>query len=228
MHERRRRFTGASHVITAFIRLDDPYSWLLIQVLPELESRFDVVLVPKVVGPIPAAMNPDPERLRRWAHLDASRLAGQYGLEFPKGEAPVPSDEDNAKLSSLETQPNAVAVIRDAMQAWWRGESAFENVNPDFDRVTANDRLRARRGHYASAMLHYGGEWYWSLDRLNHLEARLIALGRGQHETPRFIERFRFLTTPPGHGFEPKPYRTLLVRAESLLLSRSRSGASPG
>jgi 2-hydroxychromene-2-carboxylate isomerase len=31
--------------------------------------------------------------------------------------------------------------------------------------------------HYSGAMFHYGGEWYWGVDRLYHLEARLAALG---------------------------------------------------
>ena len=39
------------------------------------------------------------------------------------------------------------------------------------------DHLRRKLGHYLGAMLYYGGEWYWGIDRLHHLEARLQALG---------------------------------------------------
>jgi len=42
------------------------------------------------------------------------------------------------------------------------------------------DALRARWGHYLGAMLYYGGEWYWGIDRLHHLESRLQALGAAQ------------------------------------------------
>jgi 2-hydroxychromene-2-carboxylate isomerase len=39
------------------------------------------------------------------------------------------------------------------------------------------DRLRQRLGHYLGAMLYYGGEWYWGVDRLQYLESRLQSLG---------------------------------------------------
>ena len=39
------------------------------------------------------------------------------------------------------------------------------------------DRLRQKLGHYLGAMLYYGGEWYWGVDRLHYLESRLQSLG---------------------------------------------------
>lgn len=48
--------------------------------------------------------------------------------------------------------------------------------NPKETRAQA-DQLRQQLGHYLGAMLYYGGEWYWGIDRLHHLEARLQALG---------------------------------------------------
>ena len=46
--------------------------------------------------------------------------------------------------------------------------------------------LRARLVHYLGATFYYGGEWYWGVDRLYHLEKRLQSLGAirpGQRET---------------------------------------------
>ena len=37
--------------------------------------------------------------------------------------------------------------------------------------------LRQRLGHYLGATFYYGGEWYWGIDRLHHLERRLQTLG---------------------------------------------------
>lgn len=48
--------------------------------------------------------------------------------------------------------------------------------NPKETRAQA-DHLRQKLGHYLGAMLYYGGEWYWGIDRLHHLETRLRALG---------------------------------------------------
>jgi 2-hydroxychromene-2-carboxylate isomerase len=43
--------------------------------------------------------------------------------------------------------------------------------------LTQADALRRKLGHYLGATLYYGGEWYWGIDRLHHLESRLQRLG---------------------------------------------------
>ena len=43
----------------------------------------------------------------------------------------------------------------------------------DQKNVRKGEALRARLGHYASAMIWFEGEWYWGVDRLHYLEARL-------------------------------------------------------
>lgn len=56
------------------------------------------------------------------------------------------------------------------------------------------DAGRVARGHYMPATIHYGGEWYWGIDRLNHLERRLVALGLARSDTRlRYTRRFSFL-----------------------------------
>jgi 2-hydroxychromene-2-carboxylate isomerase len=47
----------------------------------------------------------------------------------------------------------------------------------------ANARWRKKKGHYASGMIWFEGEWYWGLDRLHHLERRLGA-GNGNFLFP--------------------------------------------
>lgn len=46
------------------------------------------------------------------------------------------------------------------------------------------DALRRKLGHYLGGMLHYGGEWYWGLDRLHFLEQRLAELGARKPGAP--------------------------------------------
>jgi 2-hydroxychromene-2-carboxylate isomerase len=48
------------------------------------------------------------------------------------------------------------------------------------EHIADAEALRARLGHYLGATFFYGGEWYWGLDRLHHLEQRLQDLG-AQH-----------------------------------------------
>ena len=47
--------------------------------------------------------------------------------------------------------------------------------------VEAGTAKRAELKHYSGAMFYYGGEWYWGVDRLYHLESRLAALGGDRH-----------------------------------------------
>ena len=50
------------------------------------------------------------------------------------------------------------------------GGLSGESVRPALD---ANYEALERVGHYQPGMLSYGGDWYWGIDRLAHLEARL-------------------------------------------------------
>lgn len=55
-------------------------------------------------------------------------------------------------------------------------------------------RLRARLGHYLGAMFYFEGEWYWGLDRLHYLEARLCAAGLARSAADELL---RPLFMPP-------------------------------
>ena len=132
--ERKRRKGGAPHRLDVFHDPSDPYSQLLLSVLPALRSRYDVVIDIHRVGPPGPGAAPQPDRLAAYAATDAARLADRAGLPRPVTEDPATG--------------TAVA-----------------------------DALLDRLGHYQGGMIHYGGEWYWGLDRLHHLETRLQSLG---------------------------------------------------
>ena len=63
------------------------------------------------------------------------------------------------------------------------------------------DALRTRLGHYLGAMFHFEGEWYWGVDRLHLLDARLRAQGlsRDGAEAPPLMPppELRWLQPPP-------------------------------
>jgi 2-hydroxychromene-2-carboxylate isomerase len=56
--------------------------------------------------------------------------------------------------------------------------------------------LRERLGHYLGATFYYAGEWYWGLDRLHHLEARLRALGLDRTGGPDLAPAARDRSVP--------------------------------
>lgn len=70
------------------------------------------------------------------------------------------------------------------------------------DTGDADARLRTL-GHYQGGMIHHGGEWYWGLDRLHYLEARLVEIGARRSDaldTPIFAPPVIPSETPTGVG----------------------------
>ena len=70
----------------------------------------------------------------------------------------------------------------------------FVETPPAENTADADARLAAL-GHYQGGMIYYGGEWYWGLDRLHHLEARLSDLGLGSSDLS-----YAPPTVPSGQG----------------------------
>ncbi|CAM3698696.1 DsbA family protein [Parendozoicomonas haliclonae] len=57
-------------------------------------------------------------------------------------------------------------------------EPPFAEHIPTITTSTAEGEARRKQlGHYQSAMIWFEGEWFWGLDRLDHLERRLLAIG---------------------------------------------------
>ncbi len=188
--EQRRRLSGEPHRVRYFHQLDDPYSQLAAEALPELLARYDVVLEPHLVGPPSDAAAPERERLAAFGRWDAADVAPGYGLEFPPGAAaPAPEAVELAARTlapALATGAFAALAAR-VGDALWRGdrnrlaalgrEAGVTDLAAARAALEAGTRLREQLGHYLGGMFHYGGEWYWGVDRLHHLERRLRALG---------------------------------------------------
>ena len=62
---------------------------------------------------------------------------------------------------------------------WLRLATELGTASPEATTAAMEAGTQKRRElkHYSGAMFYYGGEWYWGVDRLYHLEARLAALG---------------------------------------------------
>jgi len=191
--ERRRVARGERHRVLVFHQVDDPYSALLAASLPRLAARYDVDLVPHLVGPPADEAAPERERLVAYSRRDAERLARHHGLEFcDPGTQPAPEavGEAQALLLAAIEGGRFVEVAGEVSAALWQPASsnaaptpgrstAMRAAGPAAVRahVAAAQGLRHRLGHYLGATLFYGGEWTWGIDRLYHLERRLQELG---------------------------------------------------
>ncbi|MBM4337794.1 MAG: 2-hydroxychromene-2-carboxylate isomerase [Deltaproteobacteria bacterium] len=188
--ERRRRLRSEPHRVHYFHQVDDPYGALAAQVLPRLVERYEIELVPHLVNPPSDAAAPERTRLEAFSRRDAADVAPAYGLAFPAGaSAPDPAlvARAAALLASAIAANAFTSAAARASSALWSGDglslAALEREVGSADaaevraRSADGDALRDRLGHYLGAMFHYGGEWYWGVDRLWHLERRLQSLG---------------------------------------------------
>lgn len=187
----RRRLAGAEPALHYFHQADDPYSQLTAQLLPELCARYRVVLVPHLVPAPDAAAAPQAARLRDWSARDAARLAAALRLDAPPfGARPLPAQVLAAQqaLATAVRQGSFVSLAAATGAALWQGRPmpgpAAEG--PVAALLDDGERTRRRLGHYLGATFFFEGEWYWGVDRLHHLEARLARAGlsRGHATQP--------------------------------------------
>ena len=196
-HETRRKLTGKGHVVSVFLQLDDPYSYLLSRYLPDLADHYDIELQLRLSRALGGDYDPAGDKRADYAATDCARVAAELGIPFlDRGDAP-PADRlatmNDAAAAGIDSENGRDAVYA-CLEAYWRGdeEAAAGLATQGSDgageaMIEASQRQLDRLGHYNSAMLHYGGEWYWGIDRLHHLVARLDASGlaRGSTASPR-------------------------------------------
>ncbi|WP_018147780.1 DsbA family protein [Henriciella marina] len=174
----------------------DPYSQLTAQILPEFCRRYDVELAPRLVSPPPDWAAPDREKLISYSRKDAALLAAKAGLVFEdRGAQPI-DDKIEVALGALAAAIEADRFAEEAaaIGSWlWAGEGeAPSGWAKAADLVEDGNARRDKLGHYLGATFHYQGEWYWGLDRLHYLEARLQDEGADQD-----VRHGEFLFAPP-------------------------------
>ena len=211
-----RTLTGKTPTVHVFISPADPYSVLLLQVLPQLKQRFNVDWQCHTVMERPADMYPKPEYWFKHALQDSQHLSRLYDLPVLRC---LPDDEQIEALAHLwathEETPEFLEQTRDSgLQLWTHNEMHFDQqVDVTCHRIaeriiSRNESLRHKLGHYFSAMLYFEGEWYWGLDRLAHLEARLNQAGfHNPNEGPCRVEFNRqhahFCSAPANSATNP-------------------------
>lgn len=210
--ERQRAAQGLPHRIEWFHDATDPYSHLLAQLLPRFAARYDVEIVAHLVGPPADWAAPERAQLEAYARRDTEQLAARAGLMFiDRGAQPASAlvaDAEAALAAAIDsgTFTDAAAAIGAAL---WRGEaidSTLPRVNPIAAKA-AGDARRDALGHYLGATLHYGGEWYWGIDRLHYLEERLTELGAGADVAPLYCQP---VVPAPGTASAPRQPQLVL------------------
>lgn len=179
----RRRLRGEADAVDYFHQVDDPYSHLAVQKLDRLRDAYRIPFRVHLVSQPEAAFQGSAEHFTTWAVRDAESIADDYGTMFRPTHTPTPDEVRTANdllaptLQGSEFAPRALAVG----EALWGGTLAARNASDAAGQaaVQSGNARRQHLGHYLGGMFHLDGEWFWGVDRLRHLEARLIARGCG-------------------------------------------------
>ena len=200
--EKHRQANNQPHVVEYFHQVDDGYSHLAAQALGALTERYNIDLQCHLVSGSIGENAPEPDLLIDLSRYDASKIAPYYGLVFPQNrDAPSAKLLEMTKsiLAGFSSQDFVTHTATVGNALWSGSETVLQALAEQFGSTTdsevkaKHDLGNARRGslkHYSGAMFYYGGEWYWGVDRLYHLEQRLHALGADRSpDTPKIMPK---------------------------------------
>ncbi len=186
LSEIKRQLTFKPHVVSVFLQIDDPYSYLLSHYLSLVASQYkNVELRYYLCQALRQEYMPAPDMLAEYAPMECKLLAREFGIPFlDKGDAPVVEHRRDLLdfLADEQGEEDFNKLFRQALSTYWRGDTEGvrrllgrpQPSRPDTNiLVSQNQQLLRKLGHYNSATMHYAGEWYWGADRLHYLTSRL-------------------------------------------------------
>lgn len=181
----KQRVASEPRRLELYFDIADPWSYIAAQAAQRLLAAYPVDFAIRVVTPPASDVDPAPALRAKHAVRDARYLAEYWDVEFPSAKEADPGMVRDLGTALIRERP-AADQLRAALElagAMWSGDrkalagllkawgtESHGSVAPVLN--TAYAELR-KAGHYQGAMLHYGGTWYWGIDRLPYLEAEL-------------------------------------------------------
>jgi 2-hydroxychromene-2-carboxylate isomerase len=183
----RARITNEPPRLDFYVDITDPMSYLTAQAVARLTEAYRVELGVHVITPPASDVDPAPTLRPRHAVRDARLLAEYWNVAFParkEADGGMVRDVSTALIRARPGKEQLRAVV-ELGAALWSGDKkqlgalllryGTESSNSVAPILNANYAGLRKAGHYQGAMLHYGGTWYWGIDRLPYLEAALAA-----------------------------------------------------
>ena len=183
-----RRLQRRPHQIVVWLRLNDPYSYLLVQALPRFLAHFSVQLIFKIL--------PYREPDHTFTHhvRDAWYLAQFHQLYFHDFQSPSEECCFTASQLLLANRHLPIAdfltLAKQVFSCLWEHQTQkLSTLTLRFKllaKTTTEKKMRVaaeefdRQNQHKAAQLYYQGEWYWGLDDLSDLGDRLTTIGLNQ------------------------------------------------
>lgn len=168
------RFFGKKAHAEVYLSLNDPHSFMLVQMLSRLATNYRIdVKVFFIWGTLPG-VTIAPKLYRQWSLKDANLIAIQHQLV---------KITDEPSLASLTTGQQTwqllVNNIENAEQIFintWGNHFTehFQTSTPTINHQVKNQTRLQAKGHYAPASIFFAGDWFVGVDRLYHFENKLL------------------------------------------------------
>lgn len=165
--------------VEVYLALNDPYSFVLVQLLPRLQERYNISFEVFLIANANNEMVANHALWQQWAVVDANQLATRYDLikinKLP--EAHYIETGQQEWLLQPKTIENALNIFK---KTWLEEFKEFYALSTPVINSLVNNQYRQKvKGHYLPATMRFAGEWFWGVDRLNHLESKLSLFSLG-------------------------------------------------
>ncbi|MFM7396200.1 MAG: DsbA family protein [Gammaproteobacteria bacterium] len=107
------------------------------------------------------------------------RLTSRYAIRIECHAVPPPDLAAAPEFTALRkwSERDAAALASRFGLGAPENHAELADLTETPETIERGGALRERLGHYLGAMFYFEGEWYWGIDRLHHLEARLRQSG---------------------------------------------------
>lgn len=168
-----------------YFDIADPWSYLTAQAVSRLVEAYPVELAVHVITPPASDVDPAPQMRAKHAVRDAQLLAEHFDLDFAGKKEADPGSLRDVSSALIRERPakDQLRATIELAQAMWSGDRkaltkllgtwGTESSGSIGPILNANYGELRKAGHYQGAMISYGGEWYWGVDRLPYLEQQL-------------------------------------------------------
>ncbi len=177
------------HALTVFIRLDDVYSYLLVQILAKLDSLLVAQMRPfKIIISTQAAEPPKsltPEQWLRYTHHDAAVLAHQHRFVFQENYIAPDAGKMAQGLEILRLTPlkgaDFLHLLQNVFHMVWQGQSgklallhqmALQRIPTD-EQTASLSEVEFSDEPLDQAYIAYDGRRYLAIDDFLRLTRRL-------------------------------------------------------
>lgn len=232
-----RRLKRKGRIAHFFCQIDDPYGPLALHFLERLADRYGLGITWHLVPAPDAAAAPEAARLAEYSRRDAARLAQALGIGdgaavgVPEPQQVTRAQRIAAAALTGQDPAAALAAITRALLGT-DADAALDALASHHGEADPHGALvqgaaeRERLGHYLGSTTAFEGEFYWGVDRLHHLEARLAAEdGAALPRLCPVLDPGPFPAAPPVVATPPRLDVYLSFRSPYSLVAAERIGA---